>query len=114
MQKNNKIHQKMRERKREITFFCVGKLAQPMNGKRIGMRRAKNKSKIKEQRKSDIKVDRQLAQPMSDKKNQNKLPTRQVVTILRKGCKLQDYIALFSNIFISSINMPTDTFTHIL
>ena len=68
MQKNNKIHQKMRERKREITFFfffffCVGKLCiegendLQIYSKMIGMRRAKNKSKINGQRKRDIKID---------------------------------------------------------
>ena len=62
MQKNNKIHQKMRERKREITFFwgklCIeGENDLQIYSKRIGMRGAKNKSKINGQRKSDIKID---------------------------------------------------------
>ena len=66
MQKNNNIHQKMRERKRKITFFFfffVGKLCiegendLQIYSKRIGMRRAKNKSKINRQRKRDIKID---------------------------------------------------------
>ena len=56
MQKNNKIHQKMREEERNniffFFFFGVGKLCiegendLQIYSKRIGMRRAKNKSKI--------------------------------------------------------------------